>query len=346
MNLDLLISFQNIYLNFSDSYVQDVTDFIIKNYNSEDNLTMIVYEILNLYEIRPFNIEKIVELCNSINNLDAFKNKFIKKLLKCSKYIHGPLIRSFYDNKYLTLDQIQKHFEDCPDMCLFYVPELSLTVDDIKKFPQAYEIIRSFDELQDNDWEMYKEMINFGYVQNTIGFGLKYDDPTIMAEFANQGYDLKGYIGPCMFETICGYEFTLINAAAFYGSRDCFKELLLNKINLEEDVCEFAIYGGDSYIIEKCKEKYPKSPYFIRACVRVSRNELLQTYLKEGLVIKFNLYDSLEVHNYFAFNLVTSMKLLTISPGDIQKAIKLAEKTQNLDLFGTMKSMSSLPKLK
>lgn len=344
--MERLIRLQSLLLSFSENYVADVTAYIKDTYGAPDNLMMLVFEILNLFEIRPNQIQNIIKLAKSIDEIDAFKAKFLKKLLKKAQYIHGPLIRELFDEGVYSLDQIKKVIEDCNELTIFFAPELEATSEMLAEFPQAREIVDSFEELSDDNWEMYKELISFGYVENTIGYGIKYDDSSLLSEYAIQGFDMHGNVNTCMHETIAGYEMSLINAAAFYGAVDCFNELLLNKIELKEDACEYAVYGGNEYIINKCREKFPTSPLLVRAAVRCSMNDLLVDLIGRSMRVELSAFDIIDVHNYFAFDFLLEKKCISLTPGDIQQATKFAELTENFDLYAFMRKTSSLPKLK
>lgn len=343
--MDLLIDFRKLLLSGKKSGIQDVMKYIEKNLINGEYSKFICTEILHVSIIRPFFTEflaEIVILASKIPYLLTLKTDFLNFI----EYIHGPLLRMLYDKKLYTLDDLQILFSNKKELTAFFAPELHLTQEDFQSIDQLKPLANSFEQLESNDWEMFKEMINLGFVQNTIGFAMKFDDPSLISEFVLMDFDIKGNTGPSLHETVAGFNLSLINAAALYASPNCFKELLMNGVELKEDVCEYAVLGGNKEIINTCLKKFPKSKKFIPAAIKGNQNNILIELVNAGVSVSTNIYFIVESHNYFALDYLLNKKLVDIDAQAIQKANKLAEQNNNFELFGVLKKLTALPKLK
>lgn len=343
--MDILIDFRKLLLTGKKSGVHNVIEYIEKNLISAEYSKFIVTEVLHVSTIRPFFTEFLAEII-----IEASKIPYLltlkTDLLNYVEYIHGPLIRMLYDRKYYSLDDLQVLFSSKKELTAFFAPELHLTLEDFQSIPQLQGLSGSFSQLENNEWEMFKEMINLGYVQNTIGFAMKYDDPSLISEFILNDFDIKGSTGPSLHETLGGFNLTLINAAALYASPNCFKELIMNGVELKEETCEYAVLGGDKEIINTCLKKFPKSKKFIPAAIKGNQNNILIELVNNGFSVSTNVYFIIEAHNYFALDYLLNKKLVDPDSRSIQMSNKLAEQNNNFELFGVLKKLTALPKLK
>ena len=127
-------------------------------------------------------------------------------------------------------------------------------------------------KLKDDDWKIYKEIINYGCLRNSLEYVLKFDkvdelDQHIkIAKSSTKGWDANQVIKffPLEPSTFARNDLTLLQYCAFFGSEKCFNFLLENgadikmTFNKKRTILDYAIDGLNKNIFETViKEDFP-----------------------------------------------------------------------------------------
>ena len=120
------------------------------------------------------------------------------------------------------------------------------------------EFVRNMALYRENDWEIYKKITIYPYVEGSIEYALAKDDVTALEIFLRSSdFDIDARISESVFETHWTLQNrpSLIQFSAFWCSMKCFKMLLIHGARLEEHdyhripTAHIAIAGGGLEIV-------------------------------------------------------------------------------------------------
>lgn len=145
-----------------------------------------------------------------------------------------------------------------------YVDELLDRINSINDIKERNLILESFEKNRADNWKLHKFYAEEGVNDSEIATIIRNDDVEQLQIFLsnNNGINIDSTIPFSVFEHIPFLlsEPHLIQYAAFYGSINCFKYLLLSKASLEmldlrkRTVMDYAAAGGFPEIVRICQQ--------------------------------------------------------------------------------------------
>ena len=138
------------------------------------------------------------------------------------------------------------------------------SVTDDGRSVSIYNFQNYIDILKENNWEVFNQCMKQGAYPGSLSFYMKNDDiDEFQTTLASGNYDINGIVEKSVFEP-CRFlqqNPKFIQFSGFYGSKKCFKFLLLNgaSLDVKDDsqysLAHFVVAGGDLEIIRLCEQK-------------------------------------------------------------------------------------------
>jgi len=208
--------------------------------NKPNDVEHLVNILINLPAIRPFSLEKSVQLCTEYCKNEDFRELFVQRAFICPV-----LLFKLYQNGSILFSEVSQHFQKENSLILkiffrkdivgfeYYNPE--------KRGQYGFD-----DSFIEND-ESIDTLISFGYLPNSIEYCLKYDD-----------IDIFQVIYPC--DASCAkwspFEWSkkpksldFLSFSGFFGSIHCFKHLLLSGYIVKSCVFKHVYSSGNFELI-------------------------------------------------------------------------------------------------
>ena len=250
---------------------------------------------------------------NQETNLDEFFDKMTNYIKNdpderwTSIYFHGIFlnnieIRPKYAELYLNiLERLYKLFPQTDYLTCYtserhYIRQLLY-----RRGFFGEELVKNFDNIP-----TYEELISI-YQPESIQVYLRDDDIQHFQEYVLQssGFDFNMQLPTASnspIRKIHSDSVSLAQFAAFYGSLKCFKYILLNDVTLDDDICKFAVAGGNIEIIhileqKECQFKYP----CFYTSIQYHRNDIADWLLLHYNCEEVSLIDCLNIFNEEAF---------------------------------------------
>ncbi|OHS96253.1 hypothetical protein TRFO_37613 [Tritrichomonas foetus] len=111
-------------------------------------------------------------------------------------------------------------------------------------------------DLKKNKWELHLKLINDGMNHDTIANSIELDNINTFIQFvSNPKFQINGTIPFSIYERVLMpfNNLTYIEYAAFCGSLECFKHLLLSGAKKTERIAILAVCSGNAEIIHICE---------------------------------------------------------------------------------------------
>ena len=244
-----VIFIQNTILSLEKKTIIDTFNELNNNLNLSNELIidLITYEISLLPKIRPFIIEKIINFCKYFINLNI--NKYFNHSLLLNSMILSPIIiRKLLElNIYNYSDVLNLPLETYGiyTSLLFY-PYYN-------KFGNRL-IDKEFLELLNINSNIINDFINFGWVKNSIGYIIKFDD---IENFQKLNFDFTQKIKWSYFEwSFQPYSLNFLSFSAHFGSIKIFKYLVLNNVEITDEDIISSISSNNIDIFSVLKSKF------------------------------------------------------------------------------------------
>ena len=224
----------------------DISRDLVKFFLTPQSVTTLAGYIELWANIRPLKMELYADLAYQLLQLKiepTFKKALLQKA-DCS------FLRFCYLSHVFTIEDIKQRVAADPPQAFFFVPELGITkgaleFSDILKDDELLEL------LQKNDWEMFRDLIEYGYTANTLEYAIKFDDLKLMLKiWKGDEYYLNMKMDENKWEATEWKCYNPLSFAARYGAIDCFRYLLKRGAEPDENICENAVIGGNKEIIE------------------------------------------------------------------------------------------------
>lgn len=261
--------------------------------NSESDRAELVENLILISGIKPLSISLLADLTKTLQTPELIQSILLRVFEPIpetfndmfNKSIEFKFLRRCMDKGIISFDSIrdamqnfQKQFPDHKSFYLvflcWFAPEMdskmfnqfnSLMTEQIvmKKCPGFLkDFSTDFPFLRQNNWKQFKERVKYGHFMNTIAYCLKYDDIDRFGQITSQNnFNFNFFIKPSIYEPspILRDGAPLIHFAAYFGSIQCFKFLLLHQANLKlknsnKTLVQYAIAGGNCEIIRICQQ--------------------------------------------------------------------------------------------
>ena len=197
--------------------------------------------IIETEEYSKFNVKIIPIFIQYILSLNSQESNFlISKLIEnnliepdCFGYIQNK--RTFY------FSHLQKRI----NLRNFY-------------YPFRFQFFSNFIELSNNNWKLHRKLVSEGINPAEVAKAIRSDNIVSLQQISTyHNFDFNQKIVPSLYERfsfINHNNVSLIDYAAFFGSINCFKFLLLNGSDIKNTGI-YAIAGGNLEIFHICEKK-------------------------------------------------------------------------------------------
>ena len=191
-----------------------------------DDMEFCVDRIVMLPRIRPHQLEKAVELSAEYCKFADFRRKLLEKSNECPVLIYQLFKRGFF-----VFEEIEPFLNDRVTffLCYYFRKEIENFESFIESKYKPYGFDESFFE-NENDID---QLIEYGYLQSSIEYCLKYDVIDDFAFFNNLNQAAKW--SPFEWSFRPDY-LDLLSFAGFFGSIKCFKHLLMKGFEINDNV--------------------------------------------------------------------------------------------------------------
>ena len=239
------------------------------------DFSLFALEIVRFVRLRPLSYRKAIDIC-----LNPHMNNphFRKELLKEAIYKGPFLAYQLYKENLFDIDSLIKMVKlSSHGICAWYFHEIYPDFPNFEDQLYIQNVIKeNQSSLLENDRSLLKEMIEYGFPLNSIGFCLKYDDSVLLQRFARDPvFDSSQTIKWSVFEwSFRPSEQTLIAVSAHFGAISCFKYLLINGGIINEKVMNDAIYGGHLDIVRICSQTIRPLSKFISSASQYFRHQI------------------------------------------------------------------------
>jgi len=218
-----------------------------------DDMEFCADRIVKFPKIRPHQLEKAVRLSIEYCKFADFRQKLLEKSKKCPV-----LIYQLHKRGIIVFEDIKPFLNDTFTYLLSYY--FGKQIENFKSFIKTkwkpFGIDESFFE---NENEI-DQLIEYGYIQSSIEFCLKYDvvDDLVIYDNLNQ----KAKWSPFEWSYKPEY-FDLLSFAGFFGSIKCFKHLLMKGFEINEKVLSTVVCGGSFDLFHICQGQQSVTPNLV-----------------------------------------------------------------------------------
>jgi len=210
-----------------------------------NDMEFCVDRIIELPKIRPHQLEKAVRLSTEYYKFADFRQKLLDKSNKCPV-----LINQLYKRGVFVFEEIEPFLRNGNTFLLSYYFRKEIKDFDsfIKRKDKPDDLDESFFE---NEHDI-DQLIEYGFLQSSIEYCLKYDVIDDLAYFDNLKHKAKW----SPFEWSIKPEYLdLLSFSGFFGSIKCFKQLLLKGLEINDNVLSMVVCGGCFDLFHICQGK-------------------------------------------------------------------------------------------
>jgi len=271
--------FMEEYIQFESVLYQD--DPIFENLNHCD-VNFCVDRLVNHPSLRPLLLEKVVSLCKDLCHQTDFKEKLVEK----SALICPVLLFRLFKLGVYTANDIKPLLQDddCWLLCVYFRKQ-------IRHFESCFKTKRKNFNIQlynDNDID---QMIDYGFVSNSIEFCLKYDDLEVLKSHHISLKNNNGQIGkwnPFEWAKDPVFPLDYLAFSGYFGSARCFKYLLLNGYEISDIVSRIVVCGGNSDLFHICNDNNMHFSEHICLASQYCRMSILSFLVEKGVSVNTN----------------------------------------------------------
>lgn len=296
LEIDRVIALQTCLLNVTDErlpyFILQIEPLV--DFTSQGESDQFVHALTVCARCRPLKIDLYPQLLKGLEKLISLKyvrSSLLKLLCATSNALDPTLciprvglvyrcLAHGFISKDEVIDRIRYFYQEYRELIEYlsmlfcwFAPEIEST--DPAFFQQLLEAYKEgqkkwnfsfalkqcfdhFDELRDNDWELFRDCRENIYPHDSIFSSIIRDDVNAVRVFRHHGMDDVNARFPDSIWAVSDFfstKPTLIEAAAFCGSRNCFVYLLLNDADLvptdsqRTTVMHAAIAGGCTQVV-------------------------------------------------------------------------------------------------
>jgi len=268
--MDHLVEFENCLFNNEPLvYKFDIAD-----------IDFLVDRLVLFPCLRPLCLEKAI----SISSDFCQNNKFRQILLEKSVQICPVLIFRLSKLGYYCINDVYQYLDQPPFVLSYYFRK---DIDNSELFKvEKWETTVFEDYFVPSESEI-DSIIDYGFLPNTFEYCLKYDDIIVFKEiFRNDGKKAKW----SPFEwSRKPKSLDLLSFSGFFGSLQCFKFLLINGFQINDDIRSNVICSGNYDIYYICNQV--NTEIYMQTCLasEFCRLDMLEFLIsKDALLVNKN----------------------------------------------------------
>ena len=240
-----------------------------------DDMEFCVNRIIRLLKIRPHQLEKSVRLSDQYCKFSDFRQILLENSNKCPV-----LIYQLHKRGVLVFEEIEPFLEY--DNTFLFSYYFRNEIKDFDCFIKRKDIPDDLDESffeNENDIDQLSE---YGYLQSSIEYCLKYDVVDDLAVFDNLNEAAKW----SPFEWSDKPEYLdLLSFAGFFCSIKCFKYLLMKGFEINAQVLSMVVCGGCFDLFHLCKGQQLVTPSLFCRASEFFHLPMLVFMIENGAVI-------------------------------------------------------------
>lgn len=320
---DQIVSLQSMLLqldrtNFSSTVRNLVNSAFVKEI---DKISLLVHEIFSHIAIQMHHqtctIDLLLELFNHIENSnlkEAIFDEIMSDHPISVKKIYFYTLKCLLNRKIFEFSEIEefitqyKHCSRDELFVLFYTfaHELSENKSDVysiynvkfqnRFFFNSFDVILvDYDKYRQNNWELLEKHLEEIIIPNSIQYALTNDDLIAFQNFClNPNFDVNESI----FYSIFYHHDMLVSAtpieiAAFFGSINIFKFLILGGAKVNERLVHYAVAGGNLEIIRICEQSRLPISGSLETAVIFRKNSIIQWIVESYRLTKNEIISAL-----------------------------------------------------
>ena len=316
--------------------------------------------------IRPLQIDKAIRLCIEYCKKEEFRNTLLKKaimfienIVLCQtlrdnyhshheekeyleKYPCPVLVYRLFKRGVYSFSEIEPFLENKDSFLLwcYFRKEISdfKNIFEKKKKEDYFSFIsdEAIDKLIENEYKI-DQLIEYGFLPSSIEYCLKYDDIEAIRCLDINDQIIHWNPFEWSWKPDC---LDLLSVSGFFGSVNCFKYLLLNGHQLDNNVMLSVSCGGDNDIFHLIKEHITFSEDFLYQAAKFCQESLISYFYENrddinrmednGLLRIASKYGHLCIVDYLMNHGII------INPESFYNAIELAAKYGHLSVIGSL----------
>jgi len=261
---------------------------IFENSLLGENPTYIVYDIadyefwidrlVKLPSIRPFILERVVDLIVEYCNNEVFRVKFLKEAIdNCPVLTYHLFKKGIYD-----FDEIKSLLDQGigSKSIYYYYKEIK----NFEEYLKKQQIPFRFEEAILQDMGSLDTLITYGYLPSTAEYCMKYDDYesfiSILTKKVNS-YEENAKWSP--FEWSKKPEaLDYLSFSGFFGSIHCFKHLLVNGYKLNDITSSIVVCSGNTDLFHLCNRENNEFSYHFLLSSSFAHMPILRFLFEKG----------------------------------------------------------------
>jgi len=257
------------------------------NYSVCD-VDFMVDRLIILPSLRPFKLEKAVELCASYSSNPHFRKRLLDNSFLCPVLIYRLFKKGFLEfDEIFPILQSSKNFI----LCYYFRNQIKEFDTYILCKKKPFDIDDSFFK-NENQIDL---LIEYGFLPSSIGFCLKYDDIDVFRDITiNNQSEIKWSPFEWSFKPF--YQ-DLLTFSGFFGSINCFKHLLMNGCVIHDYIRSIVVCSGSADLFRICSENFSYLPESLIFSAIFSRLQLLNYFIENGADINTKNFE------FFSFDL-------------------------------------------
>ena len=237
-----------------------------------NDMEFCVDRIIELPKIRPHQLEKAVKLSVEYCKLSAFRQKLLEKTNECPF-----LVYQLYKRGVLVFGEIEPFLKNRYTfrLCCCFRKEIK----DFESFIKIKDIPDGFDEPFFENENDIDQLIEYGYLQSSIEYCLKYDVIDDLLNIDNLNQEAKW----SPFEWSYKPEYLdLLSFSGFFGSIKCFKHLLMKGFEINANVLSMVVCGGSFDLYHICQGQQSMTPNLVGEAIEFFHLPLLVFMIENG----------------------------------------------------------------
>ena len=299
-SINNMIDFQRRFSN-SNNILEEFNEIFLKSLSS----VFLSQEISHLFNIKPFNINQIVNFSiylieNNIPN-DSIHSDLLNILISNSPKLLYQLFKlNYYEIQEIILIIIKKNEVFSSLFFIKYITDIKFFY---SKFSNYNFIMKNYSIYFENNFLLLNELILYGCEKNSLQYLIKFDLIDLFQLYIyNNNINLNELIKLSPFENIINENIiSLIDLSAFYSSILCFKFLELNNILITLNTLKFAIAGGNFEIIHLCLNKVQINFEILKICSLYKKFDLFHWFLCNFNKEDLNPCELISTNNLYTF---------------------------------------------
>jgi len=208
-----------------------------------NDIEFFIDRIFVLPKFQPHKLEKAVSLSVEYCQNPDFRRKFLEKSNECPVLIYQLFKRGIFE-----FENIEPflHSRDTFILCCYFRKEIN----NFGNFVRSKQIPYDFDESLLGNSNDIDQLVEYGFINSSLEYCLKYDVIDDLPKFDNLNHEAKW--SPFEWSLRPQY-LNLLSFAGYFGSIKCFKQLLLKGFEINKKVMSMVVCGGCFDLFHLCR---------------------------------------------------------------------------------------------